>query len=525
MEINRDENMSLKDLQAGAKELTGQNSNNQSDEETTPTVGGNWWEKANITGNSDAAVTAADANTQHQNDTTVTGPVLPNDGNNIASSAADYEGPGVVINKNDIPAPQQAPKATVGLTPDALSGVDAYLNEMDKEIEKAKEVAEEKKAQQQNNSDEDEEDEEGDDPEEFQKKYDEAVVIIDKTGMGTIINFTDEEREKLERVKKIKLEEVETIEVKTFKTKKAKKGSLDKILKRQPSIHTTPIVLPASGYTAIMRGCSTYELMGLMTDTQNVLLDTETKWSLVHSKVDTTSIGTMDFNTFLQHTAAVDYNVFIYGILCATYPDVDKIPLKCENKDCKKQFDHEYTVKSLIRAEKMSEKLQDLIVSIIDASHSDDLAKQKHSNSAVNVVKTVKLPMSGYLAECYVQSAYDFIYRSIKGLSENKDPKYNQASVLSSVVKTIYVPDPDEPGTYVEISDALDIAKVIYTLKDTDILVITKQGDLLLNDLSFEFGLMNVTCPHCKKHTVSLPMDIESILFYKYQQAMTTTIE
>ena len=39
---------------------------------------------------------------------------------------------------------------------------------------------------------------------EFMNKYNEAIVVIDKTGMGSVINFTDEERQKLEKVKKIK---------------------------------------------------------------------------------------------------------------------------------------------------------------------------------------------------------------------------------------------------------------------------------------------------------------------------------
>ena len=33
--------------------------------------------------------------------------------------------------------------------------------------------------------------------EDFLKRYNEAVVVIDKTGMGQVINFTDEEREKM----------------------------------------------------------------------------------------------------------------------------------------------------------------------------------------------------------------------------------------------------------------------------------------------------------------------------------------
>jgi hypothetical protein len=357
----------------------------------------------------------------------------------------------------------------------------------------------------------------------FDRKYNEAVVIIDKTGMG-VVNFTDEEREKLEIAKSITLKEVESVELKTIKTKKAKKGKLETILKKHATAHSCRLVLPASGYTVTISGCSTYELIALMSDGQNALLETEAKWSLIHSKIIETSLGDMDFNTFLQNTAAVDYPVLLYGLICATYPDDDKIELQCQKDDCKKKFFHQYSCKSLIRAEKMSEKMKDTFMQTVDNSHTLDDAKKFHALSPVSQSKTIKLPISGIIIEVCIQSAYDFIYKSIKELSANKDPKYNQAAILASIVNKIYVPDPTD-GEYFEFDGAMEIAQVIYTLGDRDNLILTKQGELLLNDLSFEFGFMNVICPYCKTVTLSLPMDLETILFYKYQQAMTTKID
>ncbi len=120
------------------------------------------------------------------------------------------------------------------------------------------------------------------DREEFVKKYKEAVVVIDKSQMGQVINFTDDERAKLEKVKKIKLEEVETIELPVGKCKRVKKGSADKILKKVNSIRTTPVVLPVSGFTAVMKGCSTFELMGLVSNNNNTVEGLVSKWTLIY---------------------------------------------------------------------------------------------------------------------------------------------------------------------------------------------------------------------------------------------------
>lgn len=442
---------------------------------------------------------------------------------------------GMIVNNEEIDKEQKkVPPTADQINPDTMENIKQYMQEMDVMIEQAKQQSEEKKQELESQKEEEPEDEDEGfrDPEEVAKeleeKYNEAVVIIDKLGMGSVINFTPEEREKLEHVKKIRLEEVETVNIKAFKTKKSKRNSLDKILKRQPILHSTPIVLPASGYTAVVRGCSTYELISLMSSTENPLIDAETKWSLIHSKLEDTSLGKMNFNDFLRATAAVDYNMFIYGILCATYPDDDKIPLKCQAPNCGKEFEHKYSVKSLIRAEKMSDKLKEMVANVIDHSHTEEMAKKVHEESPVNQVKAIKLPVSGIVMDLYVQSAYDLIYNSIKALQENKEEKYNQASVLSTVVKTAYVPDPDsDPNDpeYFEFSDAMDITKIIFSLTDKDILVLSKQSEVIFDDLTFEFGLMNVKCPHCGHYRETVPFDIESILFYRYQQAMNTTVE
>jgi hypothetical protein len=174
----------------------------------------------------------------------------------------------------------------------------------------------------------------------------------------------------------------------------------------------------------------------------------------------------------------------------------------------------------------MSDKLQQSVAKIIDSAHTEELAKAAHDESPVSQVKIVKLPVSGYVFEIYIQSAHDLIYNSIKGLTENTEERYNQASILSTVVKSVYIPDPDATdNSYIEYSEAMDITKIIYSLQDTDILVLTKQSEVVLDDSTFEFGLMNVKCPHCGHYRETVPFDIESILFYRYQQAMNTSVE
>ena len=500
------------------------------DEEETPVVGSNFAARLN----GEYTPSNVVHHTYNPETIAINNKFNPEDnGQYVASTTTEepkeYTGPGMVLNHDEMTdnTVVTGPKYGVGLNPSVIDSLDNYMKEMDSEIEELKErheeILEEHPEAAEKNADEEEEENPGMTKDEFNQKYEEAVVVIDKSGFGRVINFTDEEHEKLEKVKKIKLEEIENISLDTIKTKKPKKKDIDKIIKRITNVTTTNIVLPISGYTAEVKGCSAYELISLIDSNDNALLNAQNKWSLIHSKLENTSIGKMDFNEFLLNTAANDYNTFIYGLLCSTYPDDDTIPLTCDK--CKKNFDHKYSVRSLIRAEAMEEKLQDTIMNIVDNSVSEKAAKQTHKEALISKVKRVRLPHSGIIAEIYVQSAYDLINKSIKDLTDNTDEKYAQTAVISTLINSFYIPDPDEEGSYFEVNSGVDISKTIYTLNEVDVMIIRKLGEDMLDNMAISYGLMNVTCPHCGNYIPFIPMELENILFYRYRQALNTVID
>ena len=440
--------------------------------------------------------------------------------------AEEYDGPGIVMNPDDL-----VEKVTPMITAGAPAGLDdtlnAYMADMDNRIEEAKTVYEEKAKAVEATKEEETADI---DPEEFNKKYNEAIVVIDKTSMGKIINFTDAERQKLDYAKKITVQEIESTTMKVLKTKKPVSGKnsfkIDSIIERRQSLHSTNIVLTASGYTATMKGCTPYELMEIINENKNDVINQEIRWGLIYRKIETTSIGKMSFNQFLERTAVTDYQIFLFGILCATYPDDDKFPLTCQTEGCGKQFDHHYSVKSLIRAEKMSDKLKIKFANIVDSSHTTEDAIKTHCESPVMQMKRIELPLSGYIMDISIQSGYDFIYKSIKELTKDqREEKYQQAAITSSMVRKLYIKDGEgEDAEYFEFDQPFDITKAVYSLDAIDLKILYKQAELLFADTSFEFGLMNVCCPHCRTVTNTVPVDVENVLFYRYHQELSTTI-
>jgi hypothetical protein len=463
---------------------------------------------------------------------------------------AVYDGPGLVINKEELKEQEDAPKFNGGVTPAINSDIKKYMEEMDEianDPEKKKEHLKQiddimvninggmsAVIDTSNDTDADEvEDSEAPvNRDEYLSTYAESVVLIDKTGMSQIIDFTAEEREKLEHSKVIKLKEIEELPLKTIKSKrKEKKGDLKTIINRVISAASTQIVLPASGYTAIVNGCSAHEVMQLIniieSESNGVkLAKIESKWSFIYSKIKSTSLGNMTFEEFLSATSVNEIDTLIYGIIVATYPDeTDKYPIKCPK--CKKTIQIPYTNKSLIRAEKISPKLNTQIEKIIIASSSLEHAKEIHLNSPINEVKRIVLPTSGIICDFKMQSAYDFIYKSVGQLLDNLEAKYEAAAIQTMCVDRMFVPDPEDPSCPYEIEDQQDIMDIIFSLSSNDAVIVAKYANDMYEDCTFQYGIMDITCPNksCNNYIPSIPLRIENILFLKWQREMNTIVE
>lgn len=374
--------------------------------------------------------------------------------------------------------------------------------------------------------------------EERYEKYNEAVVLIDKIGMGQAINFSEQEKEKLRKVNVIKLKEVEEVSLEQIKIKRPKKDTrAQDILKKGRNPFSTNIAAVASGYTATIRGGSSYEIIALLKEASDQVLDTEAKWQLIYDKIETMSCGKPDsFTDWLKMTAASDFNTFLYGILVATYPDDDTITFTCNTADCKKEkyeFNWNYSVRGLLRAERMSDVMKERFSKTIDNSYSVSLSKAYAENeSPMSITRRVKLPYSEMIVELQIQSAYDLIYKSIADLGKDEvDKKYAEIAVLSTSVARILVPDMesglDEYGNYeyFELLDALEVVEALYTLQDKDLVILNSLVSEIYSDISFDFGLMNIECPKCHKVTPYHPMEVESILFRKLQQAAALEVE
>lgn len=378
--------------------------------------------------------------------------------------------------------------------------------------------------------------------EENEKKYKEAVVIIDKSGMGHV-DFTEEERAKLEEVKVIKLQEVEKREIPVFKTKKVKSKSVKQILAKTIAPYTTKIVAVNSGFTATMSACSAYELIELLTAEE--LYDTassglEAKWQIIYNHIVETSIGKMSFDTFLHNVSSLDFEMFIYGILASTYGAKEQTmeitcfrqcgPFDKQGKPTNFTHDYSFYVKELIRPERFSEKLSELFKGVVDnATTKEDSNRYRDENAPVLVTKNIFDETTGMWFQLQIPSVHSVItkiYPTLERYDKNKDKIKAQLGIMASNIRRVLVPDLEaNDGSFYELTEMNEIIECLYSLPKTSLEIVSSKIEELADGLSMEFGFMNVRCTNCNHVTPFVPVNLSDMLFILAEQEKNVTIE
>ena len=357
-------------------------------------------------------------------------------------------------------------------------------------------------------------------------------VLIDKTGLGGDFKFTDEEKEKISSSTEIRLKEVEEMDLSTITVKKADKSFLESVNEFQISSSKVPVVFPASRFKAYMTGLSYGEMGDISLNNENVTFDQlQKKLTVIYNKMINPSIGNFEsFEDFLKKFAYIDIDLAVYGLVVATFPEIDDIPLTCNNETCKRSFNHKYSPRTLIRFNNANEKFLNAMKDVVEcqAADSDKLIE----SSPVRVHKRIRLPLSGFIVEIGIASAYDYLYTIVDNIIGDKFKDDHPDDVngilqinatLLGLIRAVYVPSDD--GSYTMFDEFEDMINALYMVKPEEISILASLLQKYTDSYTVDFELFDIKCPHCGTETKRIPLDINSLVFLKYQRLMSTEID
>lgn len=412
-----------------------------------------------------------------------------------------------------------------GTVSDTIGGTDSFIVDKDAQQKSETNTAE-------NNEPVETVFEQKDTTEEDSAKSKIVNILIDKTGVGGNITFTEEEYEKMTNSAEIRLKEVETVDLKTIKVKRAEKSFLEKAKEMRLASSKVPMVFPASNFRADMTSLSYGEMGDIALNPENITFDQlRKKLTVLYNKMKNPTCGEFeDFEDFLKKFAYTDIDLATYGLIIATFPDFDEIPLNCNNPSCKQRFNHRFSPRSLLRYNKCGEKFNDAVRRIVDCPPAD---YQKLAEEApVRNSTRIKLPISGFIIETGIVSCYEYLYTVVDNILGDKFSNDHPDDVngilkmnvaLLSLIRKVYVPD-DDGESYIEFDEFEDMINALYMIKPEEVAILNsilrKYGDSYRST----FELTGVECPYCHTKTESIEMDLDYLVFLKYQRLMATDL-
>ena len=357
-------------------------------------------------------------------------------------------------------------------------------------------------------------------------------VLIDKTGFGKDVIFTDEEREKLTSAEEIRVVEVEEIQLASTKIKKATKSFLDTVSSYKSIGIRTPMTFPCSRFRAELGGLTYGEYGDLALSTTKNDFDTTNKiLSLIYNKMHNASIGEFEsYEDFLKKMAWVDVPLAKLALYISTNPENDTIGLHCNVIDCNKDFPHPFATRSLVRIERMSDTALEWMEKVASATHKETL--EMFENAPHRTGKIIKLKNSGWLVNIGYISCYQYLHNVINNtiddvFKENHPDDVNGVlqfyGIFMENITSISIPD--ENGEYVEFEEFNDIIEALYHLDPVDFDIIKTLVYEYAQVYDYEFGVKNIKCPHCGNVTEYVSVDLDRLVFLSYQRRLTTNVK
>lgn len=368
---------------------------------------------------------------------------------------------------------------------------------------------------------------------ETEEKNELVTVLIDKTGISVEngFDFTEDEKSHIKHAREIVLKQVETVDLKSYTVVKPAMSFAEAVSANQPGIGNTIVTCVSSGYRATVKGASYYQLGDLIINPQTASFDKYHKvYSVIYNSIVNTTVGKFEtFEDFLKNTTWIDMNVLLYGIIVSTFPEVDTLNLTCQN--CKHQFEHKYVVSQLFDLKNTTLAYLNGFKKLVDAPASEH--RKMFENAPVHKTRQIKLPYSGWVIECGISSAYDYLYKKVRNAGSEEEWKQSHPDDVNGimyanaefvpVIKGVGVPVPNtNKVTMYEGFD--DIINAIYMLPTDDLPVLNNILTKYYNDYDITFSIKNTKCPNCGNTTDVDAISLYDLVFLKLQLLASTEI-
>lgn len=264
------------------------------------------------------------------------------------------------------------------------------------------------------------------------------------------------------------------------------------------------IVAAQSGYVAKVAPLVHKDLVNILYSNLSAYEQRKSVYKTVHEKVFETSVGKMEFDSWLRNTTVEDMETFYYGIYSSTFPNEGNFRFACPK--CNKEHDYKVNHANLIKTTDR-ESMKRLID---DVSRNSTTVEKMRQFSLIGKNQAVEASESKLVFELRTPSLFDAleILRTVPEKTIDKD--------VATVTNMLYVNKsliPSKDGGYTEESGRAALLRIIDNLpigdaKELEVAVFDR-----VDENRISYSIKNIKCSDCAHEEKEIPISIENILF------------
>lgn len=270
-----------------------------------------------------------------------------------------------------------------------------------------------------------------------------------------------------------------------------------------------------SGYAAYMQSLKYSDLSAMENSVGGFYAGRQRLYKTIYSKINTTSVGRVDYATFLKMTSLYDIPSLLYGIYCQTFKQDVEFKVTCPH--CGEEINIKVPNKGLIlmRNEETYKNVGEIMGNF---SHPDQILEKSLLNTRVKTVKKKKK----MLFEIKIPSLYKYL-NVIGSINPDKFEELQDILGLAVFVDKIYKLDmatliKEKKVAYYEVKDLKEQFKIISNLEVEDAKEIQKLIVAETEKYAIEYAIKGMNCSHCKKEIATIPVDMEELTFFRIRQ-------
>lgn len=274
------------------------------------------------------------------------------------------------------------------------------------------------------------------------------------------------------------------------------------------------VALAQSCYTVFLNSLKYSDIDAIKQSTADEYHTLLVLYHIIHDRMQATTVGKLDFETFIECTTMFDLQSLLYGLHCQTFPGTTKFDFKCIH--CGHQFSQEIPNNNLlfVKNDKTFERLNEVRLKA-------DSPKYIIENSLLSEDFRICLEQSKTIIDIRIPSLKDQL-NILKNVPSDKidDDKYQENLSVLLFIKNMYmlnVPETlqkNSPVYYPIVSDSSKIS-VLEQLSINDSVQLSNALEDWSDKYKIEYKIPSFDCPSCKKTLGEMPVDMENVLFHQ----------